>query len=101
MIKNPSELTKDQQQFLIRLWGIAGREVDRIRTEALHDKPYNPEEVDALLQLGDTYDGPPRLTSGLVEMQKLFWNTQTTLQTKNHFYNILNRMPLNFELPKQ
>ena len=72
MIKNPSELTKDQQQFLIRLWGIAGREVDRIRTEALHDKPYNLEEVDALLQLGDNYDGPPRLTSGLVEMQKLF-----------------------------
>ena len=72
MIKNSSELTKDQQQFLIRLWGIAGREVDRIRTEALHDKTYNLEEVDALLQLGDTYDGPPRLTSGLVEMQKLF-----------------------------
>lgn len=34
--------------------------------------PYNWEDVDTLLRLGEDYDGPPRLTSGLVEMQRLF-----------------------------
>ena len=28
--------------------------------------------MDALRQMGDSYDGPPRVTSGLVEMQRLF-----------------------------
>lgn len=44
----------------------------RHRAEALRDKPYDPAEVEALLSLGDLADLPPRTTSGLVEMQRIF-----------------------------
>lgn len=64
--------SREEQRQLARQWEQTGRELDAIRRAALKDKPYDWKEVDALLQLGDSYDGPARTTSGLVEMQRLF-----------------------------
>ena len=47
----PSE---DEQRKLVKQWDETGR------------------ELDALLQLGENYDGPPRFGEGEVEMQRLF-----------------------------
>jgi hypothetical protein len=63
---------REEQRRLVRQWEETGRELERLRREKLRNMPYNWEDVDALLQLGDYYDGPPRLTSGLVEMQRYF-----------------------------
>lgn len=67
-------LTKEQQRHLVKIWQTAGPELERIRREELRGLPYKWEDVDMLLDMGDYYDGPPRLTSGLVEMQRLFMN---------------------------
>ncbi len=64
--------TKQQQRELVRLWDQTGPALERIRREALRGLSYKWEDVDALLELGDHYDGPPRTTSGLIEMQRLF-----------------------------
>ena len=64
--------TLEEQRKLVRQWQETGRELERIRREALRDMPYNWEDVDALLELGDHYDGPPRISSSLGEMQRLF-----------------------------
>lgn len=64
--------TNEEQRELARRWKETGRELERIRREALRGMPYNWRHVDALLQLAETYDGPPRTTSGLVEMQRIF-----------------------------
>ncbi|MDX9974349.1 MAG: hypothetical protein RBU21_15295 [FCB group bacterium] len=63
---------REEQRVLVRQWEATGHELERIRREALRGMPYNWADVDALLALGDTYDGPPRTTSGLIEMQRLF-----------------------------
>lgn len=67
-----SELTTEQQRQLVRTWQSAGTELEIMRREHLRDLAYCWEDVDALLELGDLYKGPPRETSGLVEMQKWF-----------------------------
>ena len=64
--------SKDEQRFLVRQWEETGRELERLRLEALRNKPYSFEEVDALLQLAEGYDGPPRYAEGMVEMQRIF-----------------------------
>jgi len=64
--------TIDQQRELVQGWSRTGRELERLRRENLRGLPYRWEDVDALLELGDSYNGPPRLTSGLVEMQRWF-----------------------------
>lgn len=64
--------TPEEQRDLVRQWDETGRELERIRRDALRGMPYNWADVDALLELGDHYDGPPRLSSGLVEMQRWF-----------------------------
>ncbi len=64
--------TIEEQRQLVRQWEDTGRELQQIREDALRDKPYNWKEVDDLLSLGEDYDGPPRLTSGLEEMQAVF-----------------------------
>lgn len=68
-MKTPS---REERRRLVRQWQETGRELERIRKEALRGMPYNWSNVDALLELGDHYDGPPRFASGLVEMQRLF-----------------------------
>lgn len=68
-MKSPS---LEEQRELVRQWEITGQELERIRREKLRGMPYNAEDVDALLELGDSYDGPPRMSSGLVEMQRWF-----------------------------
>ncbi|MBI4024629.1 MAG: hypothetical protein HY360_06580, partial [Verrucomicrobia bacterium] len=65
-------LSTEQQRHLVRIWQTAGPELERIRREELRGLPYKWKDVDTLLDMGDYYDGPPRLTSGLVEMQRLF-----------------------------
>lgn len=64
--------TREEQRKLVRRMEETGRELEKIRRETLRGMPYRWEDVDALLELGDAYDGPPRLTSGLVEMQRIF-----------------------------
>ena len=64
--------TREEQKVLVRRMEETYQELEHLRDEALRDLPYKWEDVDALLQLGDNYDGPPRLTSGLVEMQRWF-----------------------------
>ncbi len=64
--------TKEQQRALVRLWDKTGPELERIRREELRGLPYRGEDVDTLLEMGDHYDGPPRDSSGLVEMQRFF-----------------------------
>lgn len=64
--------TIEEQRELIRNWEETGRILEQIRDEKLRDKPYDWEEVDALLALGEGYDGPPRLSSGLEEQQRIF-----------------------------
>ena len=68
-MKRPNE---EEQRQLVRQWEETGRILDEMRLEKLRGKPYDWKEVDALLSLGDHYDGPPRLTSGLEEQQRLF-----------------------------
>lgn len=65
-------LSKKQQRDLVRVWDTTGPELERIRREELRGQPYDWKDVDALLEMADDYHGPPRLTSGLVEMQKWF-----------------------------
>lgn len=68
-MKRPNE---EEQRQLVRQWAETGRLLEQIRREELRGKPYDWKEVDALLSLADHYDGPPRLTSGLVEQQRIF-----------------------------
>ena len=64
--------TIEEQRQLVRLWETTGRELDQLRRDELRGKPYNWEEVDTLLSLAEHYTGPPRLSSGLEEQQRLF-----------------------------
>ena len=64
--------TREEQKKLVQQWETAGRELERIRREALRGMPCHWEDVEALLALGDNYDGPERTYSGLVEMQRWF-----------------------------
>jgi len=64
--------TIEEQKQLVRQWEETGRELDRMRRQALRGLEYKWEDVVALLDLGDQADLPPRTTSGLVEMQRLF-----------------------------
>lgn len=64
--------TYEEQKQLVRQMEATHQELDRMRREKLRGLEYNWEDVDALLQLGEGYDGPPRLSSGLEEMQYWF-----------------------------
>jgi hypothetical protein len=67
-----SRPTREEQRLLVKQWEETGRILEQLRDEKLRGKPYDWEEVDALLSLAENYDGPPRLTSGLQEQQRLF-----------------------------
>ncbi len=56
----------------VEQWRQTGRDLDRIHAVELRRYRYNPADADVLLDLGDRYAGAPRVTSGLVEMQRLF-----------------------------
>ena len=64
--------TEEEQRQLVAQWAKTGHILDQMRKERLRGKPYDWKEVDALLSLADHYDGPPRLTSGLVEQPRQF-----------------------------
>jgi len=64
--------TLDEQRQIVNKWEETSKKLDAIRLAELRDKLYDWREVAELLQMGDSYDGPPRLTSGLVELQRIF-----------------------------
>ena len=69
-MKHPS---MEEQRELVRQREETGRELCRLRREALRGLPYNWEDVDALLSLCDGFvEMPSRKSSGLVEMQRWF-----------------------------
>ena len=71
---------REEQRKLVLQKETAGREVDRLRREALKGKPYNWIEVDALLELGANSKFPSRTTSGLIEMQRIFMKARLQSQ---------------------
>ena len=64
--------TREEQRKIVLQWEETGLELERIRRDALRGMAYNWADVNALLEMGDHCDCPPRLTSGLVEMQRWF-----------------------------
>jgi hypothetical protein len=67
-----ARLTKrEQYRAYVEQWRRAGPELERFHEEELRRYRYDPSDADTLLEIGDLYRGPPRLTSGLVEMQRL------------------------------
>ena len=45
--------TREEQKRLVKQWEVTGPLLEKIRKDALRDLPYNWEDVDALLALGD------------------------------------------------
>lgn len=76
--------TIEEQRELVRRWEETGRILEQMRIEKLRNKPYGWEEVDTLLQLAEYYDGPPRLSSGLEEQQRLFMKAAPDWYKKLH-----------------
>ncbi len=69
-MKHPSV---EEQREIVQQWEETGRELSRLRQEALRGLPYNWEDMDALLSLCDDFaDVHSRKSSGLVEMQRWF-----------------------------
>ena len=64
--------TREEQKRLVRLWDETGRALEAIRNRSLRGKPYDWEEVDALLALGEAYTGPKRTPEGMLEIQCCF-----------------------------
>ncbi|MBL0211463.1 MAG: hypothetical protein IPQ13_11225 [Holophagaceae bacterium] len=75
--------TREEQRDLVRRWGETGRELERIRMDALRGMAYNWADVDALLELGDIGERRSRTTSGLVEMQACFMGTASQRKPSN------------------
>ncbi|MBX7255167.1 MAG: hypothetical protein K1Y02_02305 [Candidatus Hydrogenedentes bacterium] len=82
--EEPDEVTvppREQLRDLERRREEGFRRIDKLRREALRGKPYNWEEVDALLWLADNYDGPPRFGEGMVEMQRSFMKAKNRIKS--------------------
>ncbi|MBN1671755.1 MAG: hypothetical protein JXR37_12010 [Kiritimatiellae bacterium] len=60
-----------QYRAYVEQWRRAGLELERIHAEELRRYRYDPADVDAAFEMGDSYTGPPRFAAGLVEMQRL------------------------------
>ncbi|MFA6240147.1 MAG: hypothetical protein WC655_04415 [Candidatus Hydrogenedentales bacterium] len=75
------EPTREELRALVRQMDEGHKRADQIRREALRDMPYNWEDVDALLQLGDAYDGPPRSSEGIIEMQRCFMKAKNRIKS--------------------
>jgi len=71
---------REEQRYLVRVWDRAGPEMERIRREELRGLEYRGEDVDALLDMGASHDGPPRMPDGLIEMQKGFMQVARKLR---------------------
>lgn len=63
---------REQYRAYVEQWRRTGPELERFHAEALRQYRYDSSDADTVLEMGDLCDGPPRLTSGLVEMQRLF-----------------------------
>jgi len=62
--------TTQEQRELLRRRREGYEIAERLRYRQLRGMPYRWEDVDALLELGDLADLPPRTSSGLIEMQR-------------------------------
>jgi len=62
----------DSKAF-VEYWKNVGPKLEAIRREELRNFKHEDhiEEIDALLEIGSQF-GTPRMTSGLVEQQRLF-----------------------------
>ena len=63
---------REQYRAYVEQWRRTGPGLERLHAEELRRYRYDPADADAVLELGDAYDGPPRFASGLVEMQRCF-----------------------------
>jgi hypothetical protein len=63
---------REQYRAYVEQWRRAGPELERFHAEELRRYRYDPADADTALEMGDYYDGPPRLTSGMIEMQRKF-----------------------------
>ncbi len=63
---------KTKMKRIIDIWKQAGSELEEIRRQKLRGLPYRFSEVNTLLELSSSHNGPLRTTSGLVEMQRIF-----------------------------
>ncbi len=71
---------RKEQQKLVRQWEETGRELERIHRAALRGMPYNREDVDALLSLGDHIPANKHNGEGLIEMQRIFMKSDPRKQ---------------------
>ena len=62
-------LTKAQWRKFSEQWQRAGAALARMHRNEVHARPYDPDAVDDLLQIGDTLEHS-RKTCGLVELQR-------------------------------
>ena len=63
-----TNMTKAQWQKFSEQWQRAGAALARVHRNEIRTRPYDPEAVDDLLQIGDTL-ARSRKTCGLVELQ--------------------------------
>ena len=63
---------REQDRAIVEQWRRAGPALERVHAEELRRYRYRPADADAVLDIGHRFAGPPRQTSGLVEMQRLF-----------------------------
>jgi hypothetical protein len=62
-------MTKAQWRNFSEQWQRAGAALTRVHRDEIRARPYDPDAVDDLLQIGDTLEHS-RETSGLVELQR-------------------------------
>jgi hypothetical protein len=86
---------KEQYRAYVEQWRRTGPELERIHVEELRRYHYDPADADMVLEMGDNYDGPPRVTSGLAEMQRLFmkaarkqWRSPYTMRETPGGYSV-------------
>jgi len=64
-----TKMTKAHWQRFTEQWQRAGAALARVHRNEIRTRPYDPDTVDDLLQIGDTLERP-RKPCGLVELQR-------------------------------
>ena len=62
-------MTPEQYKAYALQWAQTSKELEQVKRKALRGKPYDEEEVNALLELGDSFN-ESRTSSGLQQMQE-------------------------------
>lgn len=66
-----TKASREDLRRYVEQWRKAGPELERVRRQELRERSYDPDDADALLELGDSCR-ESRPSSGMVEMQKWF-----------------------------